>query len=507
MKSFLIILLIAASALTVCCFQPKPNVYYIDFQSGSDDNPGRSPSSPWKTVKNVSLIMPGDSILFKGGTVYMGNILWDSIIGHSGSPVVISSYGNGKAIFEAGDSSGIVITNSEHVVISRFLLKGSGRLEGNRGNGVKVQRSNFCKIDSIEAAGFLWSGINISGGSNIEVTRSYAHHNGFCGIYAESGENEYGPDGSEFRTLRNLRIAFSTAENNPGCPLIKDNHSGSGILIAGVENGLIEHCEAMYNGWDMPRDGNGPVGIWAYMSDSVIIRYCYSHHNKTSAKGKDGGGFDFDGGVTNSIMQYNLSAFNEGAGYGIFQYAGATAWSNNLMCYNISYADGLKNGEAGIFMWYDPIALPMKNFHAFNNTIVSSQQYAVNFDPGVYENFLFENNIFLLRGTAERFVGGDFSRANFRNNIYWFAGKNNDRVGQPKVIYENVPLIKDPLIIMPDSADFEPLIGKLALLPYFKLKANSPCIGSGNSITIVNTDFWGNRVTKNIGADASQPRK
>ena len=62
-----------------------------------------------------------------------------------------------------------------------------------------------------------------------------------------------------------------------------------------------------------------PVGIWAYQSDSITIQYCYSHDNHTSEKGKDGGGFDFDGGTTNSVMQNNFSANNEGAGYGLFQ--------------------------------------------------------------------------------------------------------------------------------------------------------------------------------------------
>lgn len=506
MKFILKLLFVAVSALTICCSQPRLHNYYIDFRSGRDDNSGRLPSAPWKTVRNLPKIIAGDSILFKGGIVYSGNILFDSIKGSAESPVVISSYGKGKAVIDAGDSSGLVVRNSDHFVISNFLVKGSGRLKGNVGSGVKVLKCNFFKIDSIEATGFLWSGLNVSGGSNIEVIRVYAHDNGFCGIYAESGEKEYGPDGSKFRTLRNLRIAFSTAENNPGCPVITDNHSGNGILIAGVVNGVIEHCEAMLNGWDMPREGNGPVGIWAYMSDSVIIRYCYSHHNKTSAKGKDGGGFDFDGGVTNSMMQYNISAFNEGAGYGIFQYAGATAWSNNIICYNISYADGIKNGNAGIFMWYDPVAVPMKNFHAFNNTIVSSQRYAVNFDPGVYENFLFENNVFLLTGTAEKFIGGNFTRANFRNNIYWSVG-NGPMISQPRVIYENSPLVLDPLIVLPDSTDFKPVIGNLELLPYFRLKVNSPCIGKGNLIRTVGLDFWGNRVSDNIGADASQPRK
>ena len=198
-----------------------------------------------------------------------------------------------------------------------------------------------------------------------------------------------------------------------------NNHSGNGILIGGVTNGLIEYCEAMNNGWDMPRDGNGPVGIWAYQSDSITIQYCYSHHNKTSTKGKDGGGFDFDGGITNSVMQYNYSAHNEGAGYGIFQYAGATAWTNNTIRYNTSYNDGSKNGKCGILMWCDPSAIPMKGFKAHQNTIVNDQGYCVNFEPGNYPDFIFENNRFSLTVPSDRFIGGSFTGAIFRKNLYW----------------------------------------------------------------------------------------
>ena len=92
------------------------------------------------------------------------------------------------------------------------------------------------------------------------------------------------------------------------------------------------------------------------------------------------------------------------------------------------------------------------------------------------------------------------------NNIYWSVG-NGPMISQPRVIYENSPLVLDPLIVLPDSTDFKPVIGKLELLPYFRLKVNSPCIGKGNLIRTVGLDFWGNRVSDNIGADASQPRK
>jgi len=45
---------------------------------------------------------------------------------------------------------------------------------------------------------------------------------------------------------------------------------------------------------------------------------------------------------------------NEGAGYGLFQFAGATEWNNNIIRYNVSVNDGIKNSHAGIYVWCDP---------------------------------------------------------------------------------------------------------------------------------------------------------
>ncbi|NJO69432.1 MAG: right-handed parallel beta-helix repeat-containing protein [Bacteroidetes bacterium] len=417
--TFIVILFLA------CNIEPV-NTFYIDSEIGNDTNSGQSPKKAWKSLNPLMKkgIEPGTKILLRGNLLYEGNITFDSVCGLLGKPIVFSTFGKGRAILNAGDTSGLLFSRCSFLEISNISVIGSGRLNGNNGNGLELSGCKEVKIDSIDAHGFMWSGIHIVRGENIRLNNITSYENGFCGILVESGEPEYGLDGSKFKTMRNIYIGNSKAYNNPGCPLIKDNHSGNGILMAGVVNGVIEFCEAYNNGWDMPRDGNGPVGIWAYMSDSITIQYCYSHHNKTSLTGKDGGGFDFDGGITNSIMQYNISANNEGAGYGIFQYAGATAWANNLLRNNISYNDGFKNGKSGIFMWYDPVALPMKNFKALNNLIISNQPYAVNFDPGKYENFIFQQNIFLLTGPYVGFAGGSYNSAGFIGNTYWHSDGN-----------------------------------------------------------------------------------
>ena len=93
----------------------------------------------------------------------------------------------------------------------------------------------------------------------------------------------------------------------------------NGILASSVEYGTIEYCEAFNNGWDMPWTGNGPVGIWIWDCTDFTIQHCISHHNRNHPEAADGGGFDFDGGVSNSTIQYCISHHNEGAGYGLYE--------------------------------------------------------------------------------------------------------------------------------------------------------------------------------------------
>jgi hypothetical protein len=223
------------------------------------------------------------------------------------------------------------------------------------------------------------------------VDNVYSHDNGYAGILV-SGEHGR-KDASKNIVIRNCR-----AENNPGDPAELDNHSGNGVLVGHSTNVMIEYCTATNNGWDMPRIGNGPVGIWAYESDSVIIQHCIAYKNKTSKGAADGGGFDLDGGVTNSIIQYCLSYGNEGSGYGLFQYKGASPWYNNTIRYCISENDGGGSAaHAGIFIWNSSDdSEQLKDCYIYNNTIYNEQGAAISYESqSMNSGFRFYNNIFV----------------------------------------------------------------------------------------------------------------
>src|SRR5689334_12286649 len=84
--------------------------YYVS-GTGSDKASGLSPNSAWRTIGKVNQakVVPGDSILFEGGSNFPGSLYFDQTRGGSAAqPITISSYGNGKATIQAsGENKGI----------------------------------------------------------------------------------------------------------------------------------------------------------------------------------------------------------------------------------------------------------------------------------------------------------------------------------------------------------------------------------------------------------------
>ena len=395
--------------------QRAPRGFYISTM-GSDGNPGTK-QKPWKTLLNTRQmqLMPGDSLLFHGGQIFTGSLLpGDSLKGTSSSPILISSYGTGRATLTAGNGPGIVLRFSEFVQVKFLKLTGSGRKKGNTEKGIMALSGTHLFFDALEISGFQKSGLEIVNGTDIRIDHTDTHDNGYAGISVS---------GLHFPAIENNRIyiGHSTARNNPGDPTELNNHSGNGIVVGLARNVLIEYCTATGNGWDMPRKGNGPVGIWAWQADSVVIQYCLSYRNKTSPGSMDGGGFDLDGGVTHSLVQYNLAYENQGYGYGIFQFSGATPWHHNTFRYNISYNDGNTTLHGASVLWWNG-SKDSSQFHdayIYQNLFYNSHGYALGVIPGQYDNsrFYFLNNI--ITGKNE-IMGGDSLRTeHFFGNRWW----------------------------------------------------------------------------------------
>jgi hypothetical protein len=313
--------------------------------------------------------------------------------------------------------------------------------------------------------------------------------------------------------IRNCR-----AENNPGDPTNLDNHSGNGILVGVSDSVTIDHCSATGNGWDMPRQGNGPVGIWTWESDHIIIEYCISYRNKTSKNAKDGGGFDLDGGVTNSLIQYCLSYENQGSGYGLFQYSGASAWSHNIVRYCVSINDGQTTEGAGsIFIWNGSNdSNQLTDCMIYNNVVYNSRVPLISFEASsAHKNFVFCNNIFL---GADYPISGNIKDSKFLGNDWWniegspkFMGFSSmsewaKETGQEMINgqFEGIqqdPELKGPLITdITDPYRLEKLYG-------YNLEPDSPLKNKGLDFKSIfglvqpDKDFYGNPIPADVSPE------
>jgi len=477
------------------------NIYYISI-SGNNNNSGLSPAEAWQTIAKVNStnFEPGDRILFEGGKTFYGNLVFDfSDDGSPGNFIQIGSFGTDRAIINAGNGSGLTAVNCDFLKIKNIDFVGNGRKTGNTGNGLSFSYCTNIVIDSVNVSKFQHSGIiALNQGNNLSFTNINATENGFAGIFI---------NGLSKTSLSDIYIGYCNAENNPGDPTVTNNHSGNGILAFNAKNVLIEYCSASNNGWDMPRTGNGPGGIWFAEVDSSIIQYCISHDNKTSVGGQDGLGFDLDGGTTNSIIQYCLSYNNQGAGYGIFQYSGASNWYNNIIRYCVSENDGNVSARGSVLFWNGSNnSSKFQGLEFYNNVIYNKNGVALAFLDHLNSNFNFRNNIFVSKNKS---VYNSISTEKFQGNCWYsldsifylntaldfntWAVTNNQEMYNGSV----VGIFANPKFVNPGNTNLiDPRL--LGSLEGYKLENISATINKGLNLTQLfglntgNRDFFGN---------------
>jgi len=387
--------------------------YYFS-AAGNDNNDG-SITQPFKTINKLNRLhlQAGNTVYFRGGDTFYGSILIDSSeSGIKNQPIVIQTYGNRNAVINSENLTALTIYRTKYIYISNLTLIGSGRKNGNTKEGFVVMGSNHITVDSIEITGFQKAGLLVYSSSQIDITHVHAYENGYAGI---SIEGQYGK-----RDTKQIYVADCLAENNPGDPSALDNHSGNGIVVGHSSKVTIEYCVANNNGWDMPRIGNGPVGIWCYEADSITIQYCISYSNKTAKGADDGGGFDLDGGVSYSVIQHCLSYGNQGSGFGIFQYAGASPWHHNIIRNSISENDGaVSAAHAAVYVWNSSgYEEQFANLAFYNNIVYNTKGAVIHYadKQNKRKAFNFYNNIFVAK---DEIIEGKVSGDIFFGNTWW----------------------------------------------------------------------------------------
>lgn len=425
---------------------------------GNDLTGDGSSASPWKSISKLNSLdlEPGDNVLLRAGDTFAGNILLgandsatDANGVFSGNPIYFGAYGVGpRPVISSATGNGLRVTNAGGLEIHGLEFAGTSSLSsiasvGNTTRGLffentqSVFRQQHIYVDDVVVHGFGEAGIDLhatnptinSGGfTDVRITNSDINSNGRSGILTSvSSSNGLVTGGTAYDYYAlahsNLEIAHNlvhgtTGKNETG------GVSGNGIVLGQVDGAVVERNVAHHNGGVA---GGGGVGIWTWEGNHVAIQYNEAYSNQTF-DGRDGGGFDLDGGVNNSVMQYNYSHGNEGAGLGLFQFSYASKMGSNAIRYNVSESDG-----AGIAVWGNGPRYPGTDvaedsiYH--NNTVINPNGPAVHFfgsvdDVGLYNNILVSSvGNPLVKLDDWDGAGSDYTlNVDMRGNDYWSSG-------------------------------------------------------------------------------------
>ena len=338
--------------------------FYVS-PKGNDNASGLAPAQAWRTIRKVNqtIFSPGDTILFEGGATFKGPLIFDrNDSGKTDASIVIGSYRlaeAGRATISAGKGKGVDVFNTSNLHLRDLIIAGVGAKK-NRQSGVMILSSSDkgirnIRMENLEIYGFGENGVSIgtwrtnTGCKGVIITRCTAHDNLDAGIFT------WGPWVPGIYAHRGIRISDCLTYGMKG---------GSGITLSSVDGGVVERCVAHDNGAEY----SGAAGIWAWDSTNVLFQFNESYRNRSN--GADGDGFDFDGGVTNSVMQYNYSHDNEAAGFLLAQYPYAPQRMRNLTIrHNISENDCSKLNYGSIHVWNSEDPGWISDVHIYHNTI------------------------------------------------------------------------------------------------------------------------------------------
>ena len=476
--------------------------YYIDSAAGNDSSNGTSVQTAWKTLTKVNgtSFQPGDSVLFKSGGSWTGQLN----ITHSGS-------------------AGNVITYTSYGEGAKPIINGAGSVEA----AIRLYNVSYIEVIGFELTNTLVSnpytgihygirGVRDVGGTSdhIHIKDNYVHDvtGASTSTTAEGGGISFACVGNESNAKFNdlliennhvsnvIKQGINAVESywltfNPTTNLVirgnRVERSGwDSILVNCSEGALVENNISYYAG---AQNGNRAIcGIWPWYSKNTIIQYNESY---ATDDWTDGQGFDIDYGTDGTIIQYNYSHDNANGFLLHCNYdGGATKHTskNSIIRYNIS-----QNDLGMIFKF----AGTVNNAQIYNNTIYStsatSSDYLIyvrgnggtgsNYSDLYASNLTFKNNIFINPTKFNYYNLHHITNSLFDSNVFYTPNHTGEPTDANKIT-------SDPKLIAPNTGG----IGRDTVAGY-KLAFDSPCIDSGAVISNNGgKDYWGGTLYNNL---------
>ncbi|MDT9686981.1 right-handed parallel beta-helix repeat-containing protein [Streptomyces sp. P9(2023)] len=515
-----------------------PYTFYVS-PDGDDKNDGLSPQKPWKTLDHANAVrfQPGDQLRLKGGERFRGSVSLDKTeAGSATRPVVIESYGTGRATIAPRGTSGITVRDTAGVEIRNIALVGDRRAL-REGVGIAFRKTlpgsrrlDHVTITNVEARGFQ-NGISVGaekdaavGFGDVRIADVSVHHN------LEGGLVFYGPEfeaDNPAYAHSGLRIERVKAYSNTGDPKSGARNTGSGIALGSVRDVTVTRSVAHDNGARSAADAEeGPEGIWVYDSTRVVLENNRSYRNRTGSR-VDGGGFGLDNNVSFSVMQYNLAYGNDGPGFLVYSGQSTGAHRNNTVRFNMSWDDARKLPQYGGIVAY---GTRMRNLDIYHNTVVMRTEglaSAGNRPPALrlrdgMRGVRVLNNIFATDGGPLLEAESSYAPATLRlqgNDYYstgpWSLGWGAKRFAslagwrtasrQETLDGEPTGSVDDPCL-RGLAAPIADSAGASDLVPRCEDEVPAALGPQASGVNPGPVDYFGNRIREALTVGAAQPR-
>ncbi len=217
-------------------------VYYVAATLGDDQNDGRSPASPWRTVEkvNATLFTPGTHVLFKRGDTWTSTLVIPTS-GTPDQPILFGAYGRGERPIITGQST------------APFSIRGTDR--------------HHIVVQDLELADWTDVGLQNRGGDNWVVRR----------LRITGGDTRPPDHGIRFVNQDSRKIDGGLIEQNVVGPIGVSERGGifyQGILVQGIDHVTIRKntIRAVHAGGIALSIGGGGINgnIGALVEDNLI---------------------------------------------------------------------------------------------------------------------------------------------------------------------------------------------------------------------------------------------
>jgi len=387
--------LCAMAVLLAGCSLPAPHVpprtnaqggrdFFLSPQ-GDDSADGRTPETAWRTLRHADALRykPADRLRLQGGARFAGTLsIGQGDAGNARKPVVIESYGNGRATIAAAATRGIEVHNTSGVIIRDLIVVGDGASYRDQDGLAFVsdlpghRKLPYIRVSGVEVTGFR-NGIRLHGGAegsgfrDVQIYDCALHTNQDAGLVADGPA--FDADAPAY-AHEDVTVSKVTAYKNVGDPEASGRNTGSGIVLGSVRHGTVQQSVARDNGASSSATAmEGPEGIWTYDSTRMTFQRNISYDNH-SASQVDGGGFGLDNNVSHSLMQYNLAYGNDGAGFLAYSAVWNSVHTDNTIRYNVSHNNARKIQDYGGIV---AEGSRVSNLSIYQNTVLTTANGAV----------------------------------------------------------------------------------------------------------------------------------